>query len=255
MATIAFAPSAAPATETPKVEVPATAEIAVIEPKPLITSNVINPPTGIEGEITADDIKPPRLNLVQKVGTLPDKFSPGSFVYDKEFEIIPPKGQGYVTVLRLKKYYQQKLTFGTDDLPVRLDTAQQVREAGGTTEWSDEAIKEKRYYSESADVLLAIESMPHIDADTIATYFPYSIEGTNFGLLAFTVTSSAFTRFGKRIITDASLLLRDGLWNGRYKLTADKVSNASNSWFVPAISFDKKHSPETAAFLRSIAGL
>lgn len=248
MATISFAPSAS--TEAPAPAPAPTQEVAVVEPKPLAVS-APSTPAGIEGEITANDIKPPRINLVQKTGKLGDEFTPGAFVYDKAFPITDGKSAFNATVLRFKKYYQQKLAFGeSQESPLKFDTVAEVRANGGqVTQYNGEG-----YYQEAADILFAIEAPASVDEEHMA-FFPYSTGEKSYGLAVYTVTSSGFTSIGKRIITDATLLLREGLWTGQYKITSEKRTSPQNSWFVPVASFDKKHIPEAASFFRNIAGL
>jgi hypothetical protein len=252
MATISFAPSApatAPAAVIAEPEI-ANKEIAVKEVQPLATQTT-PPPAGVEGEITASDIKPPRINLVQKTGKLGDEFTPGAFVYDKAFPITDGKSHFNATILRFKKYYQQKLAFGeSTDAPLKFDTAAEVRANGGQVSQYDG----ENYYQDAADILLAIEAPANVDEEHMA-FFPYNQGDKNYGLAVYTVTSSGFTSIGKRIITDATLLLRNGLWTGQYKITSERRTSAQNSWFVPVASFDKKHTPEAAEFFRAIAGL
>jgi hypothetical protein len=247
MATISFAPKAeAPA---PAPAAPST-EVAVIEPTTLAVS-APSTPSGIEGEITAGDIRPPRINLVQKTGKLGDEFTPGAFVYDKAFPITDGKKHFNATVLRFKKYYQQKLAFGeSQDMPLKFDTAAEVRANGGQVSQYDAP----DFYQEAADILFAIEAPANVDEEHMA-FFPYVNEGKNYGLAVYTVTSSGFTSIGKRIITDATMLLRDGLWTGQYRIHSEKKTSAQNSWFVPVATFDKKHSAEAAQFFRNIAQL
>jgi hypothetical protein len=254
MSTISFVPKSEEEL-APEIKAVPTQEIAVVEAQPLAVSDAIVPPVGVEGEITSGDIKPPRLNLVQKTGALGDTFTPGSFVYDKTVEVVGPGKEMHVTVLRMRKYYQQKLAFGDDALPQRFDRADEVRMAGGTTRWSKEAVDGGTYYAETADILLAIEAPEGMDEDAVSAYFPYQHGDKNYGLVVYTITSSAFTALGKRIITDATGLLRDGLWNGQYRIKSFKQVNAQNSWFVPSATFDKKHTPEAAAFFKKMARL
>jgi hypothetical protein len=247
MATISFAPKAeAPA---PAPIAPST-EVAIVEPQPLAVAAPAAP-VGIEGEITANDIRPPRINLVQKTGKLGDNFTPGAFVYDKAFPITDGKGHFFATVLRFKKYYQQKLAFGeSQELPLKFNTAAEVRANGGQVSQYDAP----NFYQEAADILFAIKAPDNLDEEHMA-FFPYVAEGNNYGLAVYTVTSSGFMSLGRRIITDASSLLRDGVWTGQYKIHSERKTSAQNSWFVPVATFDKKHSAESANFFRSIAQL
>lgn len=248
MATITFTPAGDNNDEAPKVEAVETA-VVIREEKPLASPAV--KAAGIEGEVTASDIKPPRLNLAQKTGKLGDDFTPGVFVYDKAFAITAAPGKTFnATVLRFRKYYQQKLPFGdSQETPLKFDTAAEVRAAGGQTSQYDAP----NYYPETADILFAIEAPEGLDEEHMA-FFPYEIGGKHYGLAIYTVTSSGFTSIGKRIITDSTLLLRDGLWTGQYRITSEKRTSAQNSWFVPVASFDKKHAPDVAELFRNIAG-
>jgi hypothetical protein len=247
MATISFAPVATPAVT--EAEITAT-EIVVPEPKPLAVQTT-PPVSGITGEISASDLRPPRLNLVQKSGKLGDEFTPGTFVYDKSFVLTDGKVPFLGTVLRFKKYYQQKLAFGeSQEAPKKFDTAAEVKANGGQVS----SYNGDNYYQDTADILFAIEAPEGLDEDNLA-FFPYVHDSKNYGLAVYTVTSSGFTSIGKRIITDGTLLLREGLWQGQYKVTSERRTSAQNSWFVPVAGFDKKHTPEAAEFFRNMTGL
>jgi hypothetical protein len=249
MATITFTPATEPEDSKPKQEsqtVVIREETTIVTAAPAISSN-----NGIEGEITNSDVRPPRLNLAQKTGALGDRFNPGSFVYEKAFLLKGPSESFNATVLRLKKYYQQKLPFdGGDQRPLKFDTAAEVREAGGQTT----VFEAPDFYGEAADILLAVEAPEGIDEENMA-YFPYQFEGKDYGICVYTVTSSGFTSIGKRFITDSQILLKDGLFTGYYRISSEKRVKASNSWFVPTASFGGKHSAEASAFFKGMAGL
>ena len=243
------AEASAPAVET-VVETPA-AQAAPVVPAPkqevAVASQENN--SGIEGEVTSGDIRPPRISLIQKISELSEQFDTGTFVFDKSVQLNPEATHPLaVTFLRFKKYYQEKLPFGGDAIPLRFDTIQEVRANGGSTTYGD-----ANYYSEAADILLAIEKPEKIDEEAEA-FFPYFCEGKHYGMALYTINSSAFTALGKKIITDATMLLKDGLWTGEYQLSAIRKTSPKGGYHVPAARFSRKHSETACQFFKLMSG-
>jgi len=249
MATITFAPTGdSTPIKTAAVVVAEPTALAVVEPQQIVSSP--RPPSGIDGEITQEDLRVPRINLVQKSGQLCDNFSPGSFLFEKSIVIAKPGSFFTVVPLRLRKYYQEKLEFGSsNEMPRRANTAQEVRELGGSTMWGHE-----NYFQDMADIMLAVEAPESLDEDAMQ-YFGYSHGGKNYGLAIYTVGSSAYTTFARRLITDTKGVLKGYLFNGKYELNSEIKKNGSNSWYVPMPKFAGKNSPEECEFFRGLSGL
>lgn len=207
-------------------------------------------PSGIEGEVTAEDIRIPRLNLVQKSGNLADSFSPGSFVFEKAVTLAKPGEPISATFLRLKKYYQEKIEYGTsNEMPPRYNTAQEVVANGGSLIYG-----EPRYFQEVADLMVAVQAPEGLDSEA-EQYFIYNAGGKDYALAAYTVAASAYTSLAKRLLTDAAMNLRNGLWNGQYKVHSELRKNGTNSWYVPVGTFAGKHDAVVADYFKSLAGL
>jgi hypothetical protein len=249
MATISFTPSSREITETniDKAEV----SLAVVEPTPLAVSAPSSTgKLGIEGEITSDDLRVPRVNLVQKSGQLCDNFAPGCFLFDKQVVISKPGASFIATPLRFKKYYQEKVEFGTtSDMPARANTAEEVRALGGSLIYGHD-----RYFQDVADIMMAVQAPADIDEDAMQ-FFSYNDGDNSYGLAIYTIAASAYTSLGKRLLTDAQFLLKDGLFNGQYEICSELRKNASNSWYVPVGKFAGKHSAEKAEFFKNLASL
>ena len=203
---------------------------------------------GIEGEISAADIRVPRINLVQKSGNLSNHFQPGLFLFEKTIPLAKPGEEILVTPLRLKKYYQLKVEFGTSqEMPPKFATMEEVRAFGGSLQYGDE-----KYCVEMADILLAVKA-PETAVEEQLQSFPYSEGGTSYALAMYTVGSSAYTSLAKRFITDSVGVLRSGLYTGYYSMTSEIRKTAQNSWYVPVAQFAGKHkNPE---FFRTLARL
>jgi hypothetical protein len=257
MATISFAPkgdtntTSAPAqvvieTPTDKAEV----SLAIAEPKPLaVASNRVSA-SGITGEITHEDLRVPRVNLVQKSGQLCDNFAPGSFLFEKQIVIAKPGAAFTATALKFRKYYQEKIEFGTSsEMPIKADTAEEVRALGGSLTFGH-----PRYFQEVADIMLAVKAPNELGEDA-KELFAYNDGTDDYGLAIYTIAASAYTSLGKRILTDATFLLKGGLHLGQYEISSELKKNGTNSWYVPVGKFAGKHSAEKAEFFQSLASI
>jgi hypothetical protein len=203
----------------------------------------------VEGEITRADIRLPRLNIVQKVGDLSNIFTPGDILFNKELVLADGKKPIPVTVLRLKKMYQEKIPYGeSEEMPVAYETAQEVIDAGGSLRYGD-----TNYYAEIAHCMVAIRKPAEECPEDLAALFPYEFEDQAYGLAMWTLTGSAFTAAGKTLITASQTVLKNGgLCSGRWDLTTELKKNAKNSWFAPKLKFAAKHTPEATAFFQSL---
>jgi len=219
-------------------------EIVPAQSKAIAIPTPVN--NGIEGEVSRHDIKLPRINLVQKVGDLSNLFTPGIFLFNKEVILSNGKTPFDVTVLRLRKQYQQDLPYGSEELPQAFDTAEEVINSGGSLKWGDE-----NYYKEIAHVQLAMEKPSDCPAE-LEGLFPHVFEDKQYGVAIWTLTGSAFTSAGKTLITAAYTLLKAGLHTGKFAVTSEIKKNAKNSWYAPVLKFAGKHSPEATAFFESI---
>jgi hypothetical protein len=261
MASISFA--AKPKTETAVAEVehPSNnrdtkeASLAVRESALAPSSNPVTA-SGIVGEVSLSDIKLPRLNLVQKVGSLADSFTPGSIVFEKTFVLSDGKPDNALelTPLKLRKQYQRKTAWGEGDSneqPEVYDTAEQVRSAGGSLQYGDE-----NFFQEIAHIAFAVKMPENLEApDELVDLFPHSFNDALYAVAMWTVASSSYTALGKRIISDSAMTLRNGLHTGRYMVCSEMRKNARNSWYVPKASFAGKHDPQAAEFFGAIVNL
>lgn len=253
MATLTLAPKGTRTTTAPVAEINRNAEVCDADTT-LAESSCgtlsVAPATGvgIEGDISASDVRVPRINLVQKSGNLSNDFAPGVFLFEKQIPLAKTGESFLVTPLRLKKYYQLKVEFGTStDMPPKFNTMDEVRAFGGSLQYGDE-----KYCVEMADILLAVAA-PEDLSDEDMQYFPYNDGIHSYALAMYTVGSSAYTSLAKRLITDSVGLLRGGLYTGYYNLHSEIRKTAQNSWYVPVAQFAGKHkNPE---FFQAIAGL
>lgn len=201
----------------------------------------------VRGEITMQDIKLPRLNIVQKVGDLGNTFPAGGVVFMKEILLTDGKTPVPVTVLRIRKQYQENLPYGSDEFPKTFDTLEEVRAAGG----QNAAYDEPGYYGEIAHIQLAIQA-PEDAPEEVIALFPHTYKEKAYAVAIWTVKSSGYTAAAKPIFTAKGNQLRDGLFHGQWMLSSELRKNAKNSWFVPKIQYVGKHDAEGSAFFSGL---
>ena len=204
------------------------------------------PAKPVEGEFLSEDFVIPKLHLVQAVGPLSEKFTPGQFVYNKELVISDGASPVNITVLRIKKQYQENLAYGGDELPRIFETLDEVRRAGGWIDWRD---NQRPPFSPILHALVVIRSP--FEENPL---FPYEFEGTAYGLALWTLRGVSFTRAGKTIITASQFALKDGLHTGSWALTSKREKVGMNFIHVPNLRHDARHNAEFTRFALGLLG-
>lgn len=219
-------PASVPAVIPPELEDESHAPLAI-------------PARPVEGEFLSEDYVIPKLHLVQAVGPLSEKFTPGQYVYNKEQVLSDGTEPINITVLRIKKQYQENLAYGGDELPRIFDTLDDVRRAGGWIDWRN---NERPPFSPILHALVLIRSFEE------SPLFPYEFAGASYGLALWTLRGVSFTRAGKTIITASQFALKDGLHTGSWALTSRREKVGMNFIHVPNLRHEARHTAEFASF-------
>lgn len=239
---MSFADTAKPA-EAPETKEPTTAVARPLKEE-LALATQRSTPAGIEGDVGAKDIQLPRLNLIQKMSDLVNSgFLPNSFVLNKE---IPLGKQLECVVVRLKKQFQQELPYGSEVTPHTCDTLAEVREAGGSTEWGAD-----NRYSEIAHMQLLVKAPDGLSEEQLDA-FPYEVDGSHWAPCMYTAAKTAYKTSAKPVITAAFGVLRQGLGNGLWTVTADLKSNPMGSWSVPQFKLTGRTKPEMLELVEAL---
>jgi hypothetical protein len=204
------------------------------------------PSRPLEGEFLPQDFVLPRLNLVQSVGPLSETFQPGAYVYNKEVTLSDGTQPVSLTVLRIRKQYQEYVPYGGEEMPRVFDTLEEVRAAGGWIDWRD---NQRPPFSPILNALVLVRS-PFSEHPM----FPHRHGDADYGLALWTLRSTAFTRAGKTIITASQFALRDGLHLGEWALTSRREKLGMNFVHVPVLRHGARHSDQFAAFALSLVG-
>ncbi len=198
----------------------------------------------VSGEIDADDIVIPRLNLVQNVGELADLFTPGAVTYNKEVELSDGNTPIEVTVLRARKQFVEALDYDSGERPQVFDSLEEVKAVGGTVEWVG---NQKPTYNPVLHVHIVFKAPAGLDYA-----FPLEYKGESYGMAVWTLRGVAFKRAGRNILTASKFSLRDGLFHGKWELTTKREKVARNSFVVPVLRNVGRNTPDFVEFLRTL---
>lgn len=233
--------------ESNETETVQPTEIVPADNTVVATGNKSLSESGVEGEILPGDLKFPRINLVQKLGPLSDAFDAGSIIFNRELTLCPKNGSVDMTVLRLKKQYQEVIPFDSEQHPRMFNTIAEVREVGGSVIRGEGTL-----FAEIAHIQVAIKK-PENCSEELEGLFCEEFEGNQYALALWTLAKTAYTSAGKRIITTAANQLKStGLLGGNWNVTVEIRSTEKYSWFVPIFKLVGIHKPEALDFFRSL---
>ena len=204
--------------------------------------------SGVEGDLDLDDIRMPRVNLMQKSSKLVDEtdFQPGQILLAREAVIADRSKSVDVTVLHQKVQYQEKVEWGSDITPNVFNTKREVLAAGGSFEWGSDS-----YYQTIAHMTLLIRKPEHVD-EQHDPLFPFHFKGEDYALALYTVSSSGYTSAGKEVNTAAQFYAKDGIWKLGWELSSELKKNSNNSWYVPILKRTGRHDAEFVEFVESL---
>lgn len=230
-----FSAATAATTDSPATQENQNETSTAVAVKESAAPAVYNPGNRSEiiGEVDRSDIRLPRLNLVARTGDLAELFTPGSFVLNKEIKLSEGGKDDllHIVVVRLRKQFQEALPFGDPEMPRVFDTAEEVREAGGTVAYG----KGAGIFSAIAHLELLIrkpESLP----EEAAGHFFFESEDVSYTHCVWTVGGTAYGQVGKPVISAThNHLSKTGLLGGLWTLGSELRKSNGNAWFTPIL--------------------
>lgn len=220
---------------------------------------------------TFKDIILPRINIVQGVGLLKDRFPFGSIVFDGSSNgavlYTPPdidqstgnvKRAGtkpvVITVLGFRPTrFAEKVSGGIRGMIV--DTEDAVRANGGTldySEWKLKAAVGMKRFEYLAEALIAIERPETLaDDDTV---FGYAVDGKKYTLAIWGLKGTAYTAAAKRVFFTARAMgcLRTGYPSYSYNVSTRVEKRENNTYAVPVCLPNAKSTPAFLEFVGTI---
>lgn len=229
-----------------------------------------------------NDIRLPRINIVQKTGEMSNVFQQGEIVLNQTLPIYTPPvikdgvivkpGTKPLNVVILgfrKKQYVEKVASAT--MGALCNTEEEVGRLGGTLSYKEHETKvangiPSKLFQELATAIVLIEKPEHIaDADHIE--FAHECEGRYYALALWGMKGGSYTNGYKTFATarkmghlktvrDASGKIVGGgyisySWSIGTKLEPYKTGNFAH---IPVVNNGAKSSPAFLAFARNLLG-
>lgn len=194
------------------------------------------PEKGIYGEFGTEDIKLPRLNLVNKVGDLSNLFTPGAWVLKKEHQLTDVvKGEAgtlKVIAVRLKVEYQESLPYDPNVRPRVFATAEQVRINGGRVAYG----RGEGIFAKVGHIEFLIEKPEKLNEEASSEFF-YLLGDKEYARVIYTASSTAYAETAQILYSDYRVghLNKTGLLGGFYTLGAKTKTGDKGSWWVPSL--------------------
>lgn len=206
---------------------------------------------GVAGEVRQQDLILPRLNLVQKTGELSDLFPVGSLVFNRDTVLTNGKDPLKIIVIRAVKQYQEKLPYGSEEMPKRFNTEAEVVAAGGTLSYEAARNGEGQLYTEILHTQVLIEQPEGLTEGD--EHFFYTFGDKVYTLGAWSIGGGGYGSAGKILVTAQYTSHREGLHTGAWNLTTVKKVANDITFYLPILRPAGKLSPEQIEWVTSIA--
>lgn len=217
--------------------------------------NISDPSKGLIGEWTSEDLRLPRLNLVNKSGELADSFTPGTWVINREHSITTINSENKnvgnsltIIAATLSKQYQENTEFDPSTPRKMANTAQEVRELGGRVSRE----KGEGNFSELAHIEIFAECPENLSEEASSLFF-HEFGGKKYGRFIYTASGGAFSAVA---VTMASALktylLESGLIGGSWSLSSALVKDTKNSWWKPVLRSASRVEPDVIEQIKAI---
>lgn len=186
----------------------------------------------VTGDFSANDIRLPRLQLVQNVGILSETFHPGDVILGGDNFIAAKESPIDVIILNARQYWKEYLggeKFDPDRRALTFSTEAEVAEAGGTTAWVNGV---GPTYSKAMTLTLLIKQPKEI----VCGLFGLDIDNEMYAIAVWDVDKTAYRRVGPQILTAKQVSLRArGLLSGRFQLSTKTEKINKNNIVVPVL--------------------
>lgn len=198
-----------------------------------------------DGEITSRDLKFPRLQQVQGMGALKDDFPLGAWVLNRETQLADKNGQVRLTVLKVKKYYQEVTDYDGDGPMGRIFDSTAEAEAAGlrvVPDWDNDLPAEVK------DVLEMLVAIRDVDGNG-GMDFCHEVDGEKYALAQWVVGSyHSYNAVSPALITRRTFFKKP-FASTEWVLGSDiKQLKNKNTTFIPVLTPAQWNSDEFAAW-------
>ncbi len=231
-------------------------QLAIREVSMVLAAPVIaDPEKGLIGEWTTEDLRLPRLNLVNKSGELADSFTPGTWVVNREHAITTINAENKnigepltVIAATLSKQYQENTEFDPSTPRKMASTAEEVRALGGRISRE----KGEGNFSELAHIELFVEAPEGLNEEAAALFF-YTFGKKKYGRFVYTASGGAFSAVAVTMASASRTYLKDsGLIGGSWSLSSALIKDSKNSWWKPVLRSAARVEPDAIQQIKEV---
>lgn len=215
-----------------------------------------DPSKGLFGEWGREDMRLPRINLVNKTGDLSNLFTPGVWVVNKEHELnkLDPKNKNAsiplrVIPLRLGAEYQESLPYDPNVRGRVFKTAEEVRAHGGVIAYG----KGEGKFAKVAHIELLVEAPEDLGEDASSVFF-YTLGDKKYARVIYTAGGTAYSETAPVLYNDVKMgfLAKTGFGGGFYTLGSRLKTGDKGSWWLPVLKTAGLVPAETLEEVRAI---
>jgi hypothetical protein len=210
------------------------------------------PVSGASAPTEASDFVTPRLNLVQRIGELPNSFAPGTWVLNKEKQITEKLGDPLqvIVLTRPQKFYMEHLAYDpAGPKPRTFDSLEDVKAAGLTVEW-DNINNIRASADRAARVTLLIAKPEHLPDD--ANFSIVVPEVGACAIASWLLTGNAYRMAARRLFTAEHIDL-GGLpfFTMSWILRSQAIKSGGYPVFAPQIVPSRRLKDETVMAIKT----
>lgn len=234
----------APVAETPAPAaapvVPVVEDNRAVATVPQTSNAVAAPEPAFFNDDTLDvgDLVLPRLNIVQKVGDLSNKFRPGTLLLNGQLVVRQaPEGTKLSEPINIlcigfnPTTFVEKVEGGLRGKVFK--TEQEVIAAGGTLDYNEAKQLKKPKYDRSATAMILIEQPEGLDINS----FPIGIEGKNYAFALYTMKGTGYTHGARHIKSSRKIgQCRESYRHGWWSLQSQLKEFSGNWSYVPVVN-------------------
>jgi hypothetical protein len=205
----------------------------------------------VQGELTASDVRLPRLSIAYGVGGLAENFNPGDLVLAGE-NLLVKKGEPLTVILvAVTQYWKQYLSseqYNSGVRPASYLTEAEVMANGGTTKWVNNV---GPTFNRAMNLKMLIAK----PKDVICGLFGIPVGDTEYAPAVMDVDKTAYKRIGPTVLGAASFSLKTrGLLSGKFELSTRSEKVNGNAIIVPTIKLSGHNTDEEIKQILSAFG-
>lgn len=176
----------------------------------------------VTGEVRSEDLKRPYLKIIHGLSQDSDKFSQGALVLNKQYQLVKP-GEPLQFLLPNVTLYWRESVSDVDrrngQIARSFLTVEEVRKAGGTTDWPSGAPKPANLYQRGA----ALDMLVLKPQGLVCGAFNIALPEERFAAPAtMLVEKSAYRYSAKELLSIANLSLSGQFTRGLWSVTVEK---------------------------------